>query len=278
MDSNPLKQYFRQPAIYIRLPSQGQFYPKGTLNMPANGELPVLPMTTMDEIRYRTPDALFNGTATVDVIQSCVPNILDAWAIPNVDIDTILIAIRIATFGHDLTIGTQCPACSTESDWSVDLRRVMENIRAPNYREAYPLNDLEIFLHPMTYRDINSNNMQQFQDQKALQALENPDTTDQQRGQIFADMLAKLTTITTQALAQNIAMIKTPQAMVTDREHITEWLANCDRTTFTAVKDQILAIKAESEIKPLRIKCTNCEHQYDQPFTLDMTTFFADAS
>lgn len=278
MDSNPLKQYFRQPAIYIRLPSDGQFYPKGALDMPANRELPVLPMTTMDEIRYRTPDALFNGTATVDVIQSCVPNILDAWTIPNVDIDTILIAIRIATFGHELTIGTQCPACSTESDWSVDLRSVMERIRAPDYREAYPLNDLEIYLHPMTYRDINDNNMQQFQDQKALQVLEDPNTTDQQRGQIFADMLAKLTAITTQALAQNIAMIKTPQAMVTDQTHITEWLANCDRTTFTEVKDRILATKTESEIKPLHIKCTNCEHQYDQPFTLDMTTFFGDAS
>jgi len=278
MDSNPLKQYFRQPAIYIRLPSNGQFYPSGTLNMPANGELPVLPMTTMDEIRYRTPDALFNGTATVDVIESCVPNILDAWAIPNVDIDTILIAIRIATFGHELSIGTQCPACSTEADYGVDLRTVMERIRAPNFREAYPLNDLEIYLHPMTYRDINDNNMQQFQDQKALQALEDPATTDQQRGQLLADMLAKLTAITTQALAQNIAMIKTPQAMVTDRTHITEWLANCDRTTFTAVKDRILATKTESEIKPLHIKCANCSHEYDQPFTLDMTTFFADAS
>jgi len=278
MDSNPLKQYFRQPAIYIRLPSNGQFYPPGTLNMPANGELPVLPMTTMDEIRYRTPDALFNGTATVDVIQSCVPNILDGWAVPNVDIDTILIAIRIATFGHDLSIGTQCPACSTEADYGVDLRKVMENIRAPDFREAYGLNDLELYLHPMTYRDINENNMQQFQDQKALQALEDPATTDQQRGQIMADMLAKLTAITTQALAQNIAMIKTPQAMVTDRAHITEWLANCDRTTFTAVKDRILAVKTESEIKPLPIKCTNCGHQYDQPFTLDMTTFFGDAS
>jgi len=278
MDSNPLKHYFRQPAIYIRLPSNGQFYPKGTLDMPANGELPVLPMTTMDEIRYRTPDALFNGTATVEVIQSCVPNILDAWAIPNVDIDTILISIRIATFGHELSIGTQCPACATQNDWSVDLRRVMENIRCPNFQQPFSLNDLELYLHPMTYRDINENNMQQFQDQKALQALESPETTDEQRGQILAEMLAKITAITTQALAQNIAMIKTPQAMVTDRDHITEWLANCDRNTFTIVKDRILAAKTESEIKPLHVTCTECQNKYDQPFTLDMTTFFADAS
>lgn len=278
MNPNPLKQYFRQPAIYIRLPSQGRFYPQSTLDMPANGELPVLPMTTMDEIRYRTPDALFNGSATVEVIQSCVPAIKDAWVIPNVDIDTILVAIRIATFGHNLDIGTQCPACSELADWTVDLRNIMEGITAPDYKTAFTLGDLEIYLHPMTYRDINANNLEQFQDQKALQALESPDTTNEQRGQILSEMLTKLTVVTTKALAQNIAMVKTPSAMVTERDHIAEWLANCDRGTFGAVKDKILEIKAMSEIKPLHIKCTNCQNEYDQPFTLDMTTFFGGAS
>ena len=59
-NDNPLRRYFRQPAIYIRLPSAGKFYPPGTLDMPANNELPVLPMTAVDEIVSRTPDALFN--------------------------------------------------------------------------------------------------------------------------------------------------------------------------------------------------------------------------
>ena len=53
MENNPLKQYFRQPAIYIRLPSNGRFYPPGAIDMPPNGELPVLPMTTLDEITCR---------------------------------------------------------------------------------------------------------------------------------------------------------------------------------------------------------------------------------
>lgn len=278
MNLNPLKQYFRQPAIYIRLPSEGRFYPEGTLNMPANGEIAVLPMTTMDEIRYRTPDALFNGSATVEVIQSCVPAIRDAWVIPNVDLDTILVAIRIATFGHDLDISVQCPACTEAADWTVDLRRIMEGITAPDYKSAFQIGDLEIYLHPMTYRDINANNLEQFQDQKTLQALEDPETSDEQRGRLLSEMLTKITAITTKALAQNIAMVKTPAAMVTEQAHIEEWLANCDRGTFTAIKDQIIAVKSLSEIKPLHIKCASCSHEYDQAFTLDMTTFFADAS
>jgi hypothetical protein len=59
--SNPLRQYFRQPAIYLRLPTEGKHWPSEALDMPANKELPVLPMTAIDEITYRTPDGLFNG-------------------------------------------------------------------------------------------------------------------------------------------------------------------------------------------------------------------------
>ena len=88
---NPLSQYFRQPAIHIRLPSGGQFYPVGSINMPPNGELPVLPMTAVDEITYRTPDALFNGSAVISVIQSCVPAIRNAWVMPSTDIDAVQI-------------------------------------------------------------------------------------------------------------------------------------------------------------------------------------------
>lgn len=56
--ANPLKQFFRQPAIYLRLPSNGDFWPAGSLQMTPNSELPVYPMTAIDEITYRTPDAL----------------------------------------------------------------------------------------------------------------------------------------------------------------------------------------------------------------------------
>ena len=48
--ANPLRHFFRQPAIYLRLPSNGNFWPEGDLAMPQNRELPVLPMTAIDEI------------------------------------------------------------------------------------------------------------------------------------------------------------------------------------------------------------------------------------
>ena len=109
MSDNPLSNYFRRPSIYIKLPSEGKFYPPGMLDMPPNEEIPVYPMTAIDEISYRTPDALFNGSAVVNVISSCVPNIKDPWAMPSIDLDTVLSAIRIASYGHTLEIETTCP-------------------------------------------------------------------------------------------------------------------------------------------------------------------------
>ena len=134
--ANPLKQFFRQPAIYLRLPSEGRHWPNGSLNMPDNKELPVFPMTAIDEITYRTPDAVFNGQAVVNVIQSCVPNIKDAWVVPGVDLNAVLIGIRIASYGHEMEINTKCPNCGHESEFSVDLRMVLDQIKEPDYNKT----------------------------------------------------------------------------------------------------------------------------------------------
>lgn len=278
MNSNPLQTYFRQPAIHIRLPSQGQFYAPGAIDIPANGEFPVLPMTTLDEITYRTPDSLFNGSAIVNVIQSCLPNIKNAWSVPGMDIDPILIAIRIATYGHELTIETTCPNCGTERGYGVDLRVMLDKITTPDYGAAMQLGDLEIYLKPMSYQQMNANNMAQFEEQKMLQAMQNPDLPAEQRANLLGDALKKITAVTTNALCQNIRLIKTPTAQVTEETYIHEWLTNADRATFARVRDYIIQNKKRGEMPGLDLSCLNCGHEYEQAVTLDVTNFFGAAS
>ena len=117
--TNPLSAYFRQPSLYIQLPSGGNYWPEGSIQIPVTGELAVLSMTAADEILLKTPDALFNGEATVNLIQNCVPAIQDAWQTPMLDLETILIAIRIASVSESLSIETQCPKCSETSDFDL---------------------------------------------------------------------------------------------------------------------------------------------------------------
>ena len=81
LPNNPLKQFFRRPAVFLTLPSGGKYYVDGVINQTENGELPVYPMTAIDEITARTPDALYNGEAVTQIIRSCIPDILQPWAI-----------------------------------------------------------------------------------------------------------------------------------------------------------------------------------------------------
>jgi hypothetical protein len=278
MSNNPLKQYFRQPAIYVKLPSQGRFYPPGTINMPANEELPVYPMTAIDEITYRTPDALFNGQATVNVIQSCVPDIKDVWNVPAMDIDTLLISIRIATYGHNMDFSTKCPKCNNESEHGLDLRTVMDRIKSPDYNQCLHHGDIEIYFRPMTYKNINDNNAMQFENQKLLQMLPDADAPDSDKMTALSAALKRITEITVRALAQSVATVKTPQALVSEPEYIEEFLKECDRSLFNKIRDTIVALKEKAEMQPMKMTCDSCKHEYEQAITLDMSSFFEPAS
>lgn len=275
MSDNPLANYFRQPSIYISLPSKGKFYPNGSIDMPKNKELPVYPMTATDEITYKTPDALFNGSAVVKVIESCVPNIKDAWEVPVVDIDLILTAIRIASYGHTLDVETTCPNCNEDASYGFDLRSVIDNIKSPDYKDSVKIGDLEVFIKPLNYKDINDNNIAQFEEQKLSAILQDSDMPEEEKLKLLTEAFQKVTDLTISSMVQSIDYIKTEDTVVKDKEHINEFLHQCERLTFEAIRERIVSLRQLNDIKPLELKCKECDHEYIQPFTLDMTNFFA---
>ena len=119
--SSFLQKYKRQPKLFIDLPSQGKWYNDTIIQDGKVESMPVFGMTAMDEILLKTPDALFSGEATAQVIQSCIPNILDPWRLVGYDIDFVLIAIRIATYGETLPVVVECPKCTEKSDADVNV-------------------------------------------------------------------------------------------------------------------------------------------------------------
>jgi len=278
--NNPLKRFFRQPAIYIKLPSAGQHWAPGSLELPQNGELAVYPMTAMDEITYRTADALFNGQAVVNVVQSCVPAIKNAWHIPSMDLDTILVGIRIASYGHEMQFDSDCPHCQQENTFGLDLRTIMDGIRAPDYTQTIRAGDLELYFKPLDYEQINRNAMVQFEDQKLLEMLPGSEMAEEEKVQRLTAAFLKLTDMTMSALSQSIAMIRADTDVVTDADHIEEFVKNCDRDVFERIRNHIVDIREQSELKPLKIRCQNpeCQKEYQTPFTLDVSNFFASAS
>lgn len=272
--NNPLRRHFRQPAISLTLPSRGRFYPDNTLDMPPNGELPVLPMTAVDEITSRTPDSLFNGSAVVEIISSCIPNIKNAWEVPSVDLNPILVAIRIASYGHKIEIDSRCPNCGHEHEFEIDLRHVLDSFGTPDYDTPLQIGDLQIRFAPLTYKEVNDNNKRQFEDQKLIQVLNSAEVNDDERLKLLGDSFRKITDVTVNALAHSIRSITSPDGIVAERAFIEEFLRNCEKSIFNRIKDHAINLRQETEIKPMDVTCTECSTAYKQEFSLDMTNFF----
>jgi len=277
--ANPLKQFFRQPAIYLSLPSGGHHWPTTALTMPENREFPVYPMTAIDEITYRTPDALFSGQAVINVIHSCLPNIKNAWEVPGVDLNAILIAIRIASYGHEMELATKCPKCETESDFGIDLRMVLDSIREPDYGTPIQHGDLEITLMPVSYRNQNQVGLKQYEQQRNVQQIQSDtSTSDEEKIKRLNEIMHLITEITIETLKYSIASIRTPDALVTEIDFIRDFLVNCDRKLYQEIRDRVIELRTSSDLKPFEVVCPNCSHKHEQTLTLDQAAFFGVAS
>lgn len=280
-NSNPLNKYFRQPALYISLPS-GVNYPPHVVLPPQTGELGVMPMTAKDEIRFKTPDALMNGQGVVDVIHSCCPEIKDAWQIKSYDLDSILIAIRIATYGETMEINFSVPGINETAAHTVNLPAILEQIKSANIEDSFTLQDgLKIGIRPLTYKDMTATSMQTFQQQKMYNAIQDSQMAEQEKAKRFNDAFAKLTELNSSILLKNIADITmTDGTVVSDPAQIKEFVDNANATIIKEIEKKMMALRSQGAVKPLKMKATEEQIKkgapvtYEVPVTFDTSNFF----
>jgi predicted glutamine amidotransferase len=273
IQNNPLKQYFRRPAIYLKLPSGGKMYAPGVVSIPESGELAVYPMTAIDEISSKTPDALYNGTAMADIIKSCIPDIKDPWSINSIDLDAILIAIRAAAGGDDMSISSECPSCKEVAEYGVNLVGILSQLKSADYEKELIINELSIKFRPLSYTEMNEAGTSQMEAQRIFMMIEKEEN-ETIRAEKTQEALKFITDVTMRILSNTITHIRTPNVFVEEKEYLLDFLRNCDRDTYVAIRDYNASLKAQTEIKPLKIRCIHCQNEYDQQFTLNTSDFF----
>lgn len=271
--NNPLKQYFRRPGIYLKLPSGGLGYEPGVIEMTETGDLPVYPMTAIDEITSKTPDALYNGGAVVDIISSCIPAIKQPWKITSVDLDAILVAIKIATNGNEMEIETTCNKCEETSKFGVNLSMILNNFKSGDYENGLVIDQLKIKFRPLDYKSLAASSIKQFEIQKSIIVINSMDEGPA-KDEKSAEILKTITDSTVDILVDTIDCIITPEAIVNEREYIMDFIRNTDKRTFETIRDHSVKLRESTQTQPLHITCTHCSHEYDQPFTLNISDFF----
>lgn len=271
--NNPLRQFFRRPAVYLTLPSGGKYYAQGVIRQTETNELPVYPMTAIDEITARTPDALFNGDGMAQIIKSCVPDILQPWAINSIDLDAIFIAIRSASGENKMEMESECPKCNEVNGYSIELNKILPQLKCPDFDKPLVINGMKITFRPLTYKELNQIGLDQFNIQRAFA---NIDSIEDQtvRAEKTKEALKTVTETTMRLIATAIEKIDINDTTVKEKEFIMDFLANCDKNVYAEIRDHTTKMREEAQIKPLHIKCPSCTNEYDQPFTLNLTDFF----
>jgi hypothetical protein len=249
--------------------------------MPESGELPVYPMTAKDELIFKTPDALLNGEATVSVIKSCVPNIVNPWSMPSTDSDAVLIAIRLATYGEKLDLNTKVPNTGEERTFQVDLRTLLDQLTSFEFQPFVQISDnMSVEIKPATYKEFTENTLKSFEEQRIFRLVNDDTIPDDKKLAAFSASFRKLTDLTIDLVVNSVACIDTEEGKVTNKSHIREFFSNADSSTFDKILKHLEKMRDESRIKPFKVKSTledieaGAPEEYEIPITFDQSNFF----
>jgi len=281
MEQNPLRKYFRQPKVFITLPSNGKYYPNDALSTPETGEHPVYAMTAKDELSMKTPDALLNGQATVDMIKSCIPSITNPWHMPSIDLDAVLVAIRIATYGDILELTTKVPGTGDERKFDVDLRQILNKLVTVEYEDSIQVDNMKVSLRPLTYKEFTDASLKTFEEQRIFSIVNNDEIPDAEKLAKFNVSFKKLTDLTVSTLSRSIVSISIGDDIVTNIAHIDEFIDNADKNFYTSITDHLDKQRNKFQIAPFPVRSSDediaagAPKNWEVPITFDQSNFFA---
>jgi hypothetical protein len=274
--SNPLKQYFRKPGIWIKLPSQGNFYTNKPTDFNDMGEIPVYPMTAKDELLLKNADALLNGTALTQLVKSCVPSIAEPIAMPAIDLDAILVAIKRCTYGDNLDVSCTCTNCQTENEVSVNLNHVISSIRVIEKLEPIKFdNGILVYINPVKVSDLLSLNWVQFEQIRNIQIAEQNNVNETTKVNLMQQSYQVLTEKNLEIVSGCVDTVLLPDGVaVTDRDNIQEWIRDLSKPEFAKIETAIMETSSMGVNKEFEITCKNCNTNFKTGLDLNPTTFF----
>ena len=274
MSENPLSEYFKMPGIYIKLPSEGNYY-NDDINLTSTGEIEISPMSAKDEMHFKSPDALLNGESLIKVITNCVPGIKNPKEIPLPDLSAILIGLRIATYGNNMTVFNSCPSCQNSDETTYDITGLLDNAGAITTDNTISINKALIYAKPYTLALHTRIAIATFEQSMLTTRLDTTVHSDEEAIEQLASGYAKVTALHFNILADSIIKVELPEDItVTDNEQIRDWIVNTDKKTYNIMRDFVGTLNAEKIESTVQHTCSKCNEEFSSDINFDPSSFF----
>jgi len=216
------------------------------------------------------------------VIKSCIPDIKDPWRLVNYDVDTVLIAIRIAGYGESMEVSTQVPLINEPTNHSVNLPSMLETIHNTKIMEEATLaNGMKIKVKPLTYKMMTDTQLKTFEQQRKYMQVNSSTLKDEDKAKMFNESFKTLTELNSRLLLSNIETITLPAGEeVSDSAQISEFIENADAKLVQELEAALVKIRQQGSLKPMTAKSTEEQIKkgapatYQVPITFDNANFF----
>ncbi len=281
--SELLKNYSRQPKIYLKLPSEGRFYSQNPTEKSGSGELPVLSMTAKDELIMRTPDALMNGESIYACVKNCIPMIDDPWEIPLIDLDAVLVAIRIATYGEKMKMTVKVPNVEDEElDVEIDLVNILDSFRGKVWDPIIKFNDLKLHSAPLKFKDQNLYEQQNFETNQFIAMMRDNTKPLEERKQEMSKVFDAISETNIDLVTNQIKAIELPDGNIEyNNIAIKEFLNSLPVKDFEIVRSALTERRKLFELPktnvavPAAMQEQGAPESFELPLVFNQSSFFA---
>ena len=273
---NPLTKYFRQPGIYLTLPSRG-YYNKNDIDTSMDGEVGILPMTAQDEILVNNPDSLLNGSALEHIVSSCCPGIRKPRDLPIIDVDVIILATKMITYGDKLELFSQCPECKKGVEIKLSIRELLDKIRLlPTECPVRINDDLIVYIRPYSLNTANKLNMAEFEENKLLQNIILNTDDESKKINAFTASFRKITKLHLETFAECVMKIHTPEGSVKETDLIQEFIINSDRNVIDKMQKTLTELNSYGLPSEHTITCDDetCNFKWNTNISYNPSSFF----
>jgi len=257
---NPLLERIKLPGETVRLPSGGIFYKHDELGQSVkNGEVHVYPMSTYDEIVFKSADKLINGTAIEEVFRRCIPDVEKPLQLFAKDVDYLMMALKRVTFGPTLEIkyNHRCSETTKEHTYLCDVNMFMRNAKiidptklTENYKIILP-NGQVVEITPIRF----SNVIEMMQDVTGQKDMDD------------------ITYLTNRILRSITGVIDSVDG-ITEKEFIMEWLEKLGAGWMKHISE---AVEKSGDWGPdtvFKSNCKDCGNEIEIEVPLNPVTFF----
>ncbi len=260
-NKNPLLDGINKiPGETFRLPSGGLFYTDGELiDTVKDGEVHVYPMKTVDELIMKSPDKILTGKAVEEVFTRCIPDILKPEELLANDVEYLMAAIRVVSYGEDAEI-VSVHTCddAKEHTYVVNIRDILRESREidpTSLERTYKLklDSYTLSIRPPRYKSIVTL-YQTISEEFMKEASEE-------------DVAIKL--------IENLAGMVESVNGTDDSEHIVEWLTQLKVGWVNKISDFTRENTSKWGIEYTRIiTCKDCKKEYPITVPTNPITFF----